>query len=116
MVTKEDRQVLREAARTALLATCKKTSDRDVLSTRGWELQTSKSYRRIGCHGDGDVLYATVHHRDGQPDLTAPSGVLKYIVAAQPRVVMELLDQLDELERKLCDAQVLIQRLEKVTP
>lgn len=63
-----------------------------------WKLQTSNSYRRIGTHyGDGDVLCAVTQWRDGHPDLHAAPGVLDYIVAAQPRVVLELLDEIDRL-------------------
>lgn len=64
-----------------------------------WEIQTSNSFRRIGTpHGDGNVLCATVHPRDRHPDLLVTADVLQYLVAVQPRVVLELLDQLDAVE------------------
>jgi hypothetical protein len=66
-----------------------------------WALQTSNSFRRIGGRGDGDVLCATTHPVDGHPDLLAAPGVLDYIVAAQPRVVLALLDELDRCEETL---------------
>jgi hypothetical protein len=101
-VTKEDRQALRIAARAALLATSMKTSDRHAVLACDWQLQTSNSFRRIGTQGrgDGDVLCATTHPVDHHPDLLAPSGVLDYIVAAQPRVVLELLDYIDKIEQE----------------
>ena len=100
-MTNEDRLVLRAAARAALLATCKKTSDQYIMLSGNWQLQTSNSFRRIGIEGrgDGDVLCATTQPSDRHPDLLAPSAVLDYIVAAQPRVVLELLDCLDKIER-----------------
>lgn len=63
-----------------------------------WSVQTSNSFRRIGTvHGDGNVLCAITQPSDRQPDLHAPAGVLDYIVAAHPLVVLELLDQLDRV-------------------
>jgi len=63
---------------------------------RPWSVQTSNSFRRIGTdRGDGNVLCAITQPSDRQPDLHAPAGVLDYIVAAHPLVVLELLDQLD---------------------
>jgi hypothetical protein len=131
-MTTEQRQKLREAALAAMNATRAKTSagHRAALAA-DWELQTSNSWRRIGAHGDGDVLCPTTHHLDRHPDLTAPSGVLDYIVAAQPRVVLALLDQLDAAERllsrlaevearlddtdrKLRDAQIVVEELRRV--
>lgn len=99
MVNAEERQLLREAARAAIAATPPRTSVQRVLSR--WELQTSNSFRRIGCHGDGDVLCATTHPSDRHPDLLAPREVLAYLIAAQPSVVLDLLDQLDVLEQQL---------------
>ena len=120
-MTSEQRQKLREAAQRAWY------------SGRGptpWVLQTSNSFRRIGTDRDGDVLCAsaTTHPIDRHPDLTAQIGVLDYIVAAQPPVVLELLDQLDaaeqllqrlaevetrldETDRKFREAQVLVEQL-----
>lgn len=95
----DDRQKLRSAALAAIAATPPRTSVQRALGR--WELQTSNSFRRIGCHGDGDVLCGTKHPRDGHPDLLAPAGVLDYIVAAQPRVFLELLDYVDMIELKL---------------
>ena len=37
--------------------------------------------------------------REAHRDLLAPAGVLDYVVAAQPRVVLALLDYLDKIER-----------------
>lgn len=92
MVTHRLRQDLRAAALTAL------DSTRSATPRVDWRLQTSNSYRRIGAHGDGDVLCATNHPRDHQPDLLARPGVLEYVVAAQPSVVLALLDALDALD------------------
>ena len=86
-MTQDARQKLRDAALAAL--------DED------WQLQTSNSLRRIGTpFGDGDVLCGTKHPIDGHPDLLAAPGVLDYIVAAQPRIVLQLLDALDMAETK----------------
>jgi hypothetical protein len=68
---------------------------------RDWELQTSNSFRRIGAAGDGDVLCGTIQRSDGHPDLLAKPEVLEYIVAAQPRVVLELLDEIERLRLAL---------------
>lgn len=103
-MNKEDRQKLREAALVAQSG----VNERGVAAgARGigagirlrtvWDIQTSNSFRRIGQYGDGDVLCA-VTQRDGHPDLMAPPGVLEYIVAAQPYVVLELLAALDACE------------------
>ncbi len=63
---------------------------------RPWSVQTSNSFRRIGTdRGDGDVLCAVTQRSDGHPDLHAAKGVLEYIVAAHPFVVLELIDQRD---------------------
>jgi hypothetical protein len=63
---------------------------------RPWSVQTSNSFRRIGTdRGDGDVLCAVTQQSDGHPDLHAATGVLDYIVAAHPFVVLELLEQRD---------------------
>ena len=63
---------------------------------RPWSVQTSNSFRRIGTdRGDGDVLCAVTQRSDGHPDLHAAAGVLDYIVAAHPFVVLELLSQRD---------------------
>ena len=65
---------------------------------RPWSVQTSNSFRRIGTdRGDGNVLCAVTQPSDGHPDLHAPAGVLDYIVAAHPSVVLELLDQQDRV-------------------
>jgi hypothetical protein len=68
-----------------------------------YELQTSNSFRRIGQRygGDGDVLCGTTQRSDGHPDLHAAPGVLEFIVAACPDVVIELLDALERAEEKL---------------
>jgi hypothetical protein len=91
-----DRLALRELATTAACAVVQPYAR---LRPGSWELQTSNSFRRIGMHGDGDVLCAVTQRSDNHPDLLAPRGVLEYIVAAQPSVVLALLDQLDGAER-----------------
>jgi hypothetical protein len=98
-VTPDDRANLRLVAQTALNA----TTPRTVVERRlgRWSLQTSNSFRRIGCHGDGDVLCGTKHPIDGHPDLLAPPGVLDYIVAVQPCVVLELLEELRQCAEAL---------------
>lgn len=96
---KEQRQQLRDAAIAAVNATRAKTRERRTALAGDWALQTSNSFRRIGAHGDGDVLCATTHPSDRHPDLLAPPGVLDYLVAAQPRIVLELLDYLDKIEQ-----------------
>ncbi len=107
-VTHEARQKLREAATVAVKAVaCPYARQRPG----SWSLQTSNSFRRIGMHGDGDVLCATVHPSDRHPDLSAPPGVLDYIVAAQPRVVLTLLDEIEALEGKLRDASVVCDKI-----
>jgi len=84
-VTSLELKALREAANLALLV----GSDR-------WELQTSNSFRRIGtARGDGNVLCGAVQWCDAHPDLMAASGVLDYIIAAQPSVMIELLEDLE---------------------
>jgi hypothetical protein len=97
-VTREQRQALRDIALTALSATRPDREERQAAPRDAWKLQTSNSHRRIGAHGDGDVLCGTTHPRDHHPDLLARPGVLEYIVATQPRVVLELLDALDALD------------------
>ena len=94
-MTRDERQQLRNAAVIALNASRVHSG---VHRASDWQLQTSNSFRRIGTHGDGDVLCAVTHPSDRQPDLLAPRGVLDYIVAAQPRIVLELLDYVDKLE------------------
>lgn len=98
-MTSDDRQLLRDAALVALRATPPRSSVERVLDR--WRLQTSNSFRRIGSRGDGDVLCGTKHPIDGHPDLLAAPGVLDYVVAAQPRVVLQFLDDVDALEDKL---------------
>ena len=94
-MTNEGRQKLRELAVTAARAT---PLDRSGAAVARWQLQTSNSFRRIGTdRGDGDVLCAVTQRSDGHPDLHAAPGVLDYIVAADPRAVLELLDELDHL-------------------
>jgi hypothetical protein len=128
-MTHEGRQKLREAALAAARAVRERTRDTSGRLPGDWELQTSNSYRRIGAHGDGDVLCAVTQRSDNHPDLHAPPDVLKYIVAAQPSVVLALLDQLDaakqllsklsevearldETDRKFREAQVLVEQLQ----
>lgn len=111
-MTHEDRQTLREAALAAMAGIPPRTAVQRALSR--WELQTSNSFRRIGCLGDGDVLCGTKHPIDAHPDLLAAPGVLNYIVAAQPRVVLQLLDEVDALEDKLAAAKILCDRITDV--
>ena len=112
-MTLDDRQELRAAAMAALAGTSGRTSVQRALSR--WELQTSNSFRRIGTvHGDGDVLCGTKHPIDGHPDLLAAPGVLDYIVAAQPRVLVQLLDDVAALEDKLAAAKVQCDRIADV--
>lgn len=90
---REERQGLREAAE------CAARARRESTRNPAWELQTSNSFRRIGMCGDGDILCAITHPRDRHPDLLAPPGVLEYVVAAQPRVILALLDYIDKIEQ-----------------
>lgn len=102
---REERDRLRAAATRALDATLTREGDRQPSD---WQLQTSNSFRRIGTqYGDGDVLCGTKHHLDGHPDLLAKPGVLDYLVAAQPRVVLQLLDYVDALEDNSARASTL---------
>lgn len=100
-MTKDDRQKLRDAAFAVV----------PWAVERRWELQTSNSFRRIGARGDGDVLCATTQPSDGHPDLHAAPGVLDYIVAAQPRAVVALLDDMDALEHKLAAAREICDKI-----
>lgn len=104
----DERHKLREAAVVAVNAIPPRTSVERVLGR--WSLQTSNSFRRIGCHGDGDVLCGTKQPSDGHPDLLAAPGVLDYIVAAQPRVVIALLDQIDALEARCAEHVTAVER------
>ncbi len=109
-MTKEERQKLREVASRAVRARFEPSTDPSP-----WELQTSNSWRRIGTrHGDGDILCGITQQSDGHPDLHAPPGVLDYIVASQPAVVLALLDELDALEDKLRAAYVICNKVEAV--
>ena len=115
-MTRDQRQTLRDAALAAVNSTRIRTRREPLAGA--WEIQTSNSFRRIGTHGngDGDVLCGTKHPIDGHPDLLAPPGVLDYIVAAQPSVVLALLDALELLEqeasqlRAVCEVAVKIRR------
>jgi hypothetical protein len=127
-MTREERQKLRESARAAADAVDDPSRHAFARGRGDWELQTSNSFRRIGAHGDGDVLCAVTQRSDNHPDLHAAPAVLKYIVAAQPAVVLPLLDQLDvaemllsklsevearldETDRKFREAQILVEQL-----
>lgn len=102
-VTIDDRNKLRSLA-TALLA------------TGLWELQTSNSFRRIGTsRSDGDVLCATTQRPDGHPDLHGAPGVLSYLIASQPRGVIDLLDQIDELEQSLQEAMTICDQFKSIS-
>jgi len=109
--SRDDRQKLREAVRDVQV---RALVDSTLSSFTNWELQTSNSFRRIGQRGDGDILCGTKHPIDGQPDLLAAPGVLDYIVAAQPRVVVGLLNDLDVTEEKLRRARILCDRVEDI--
>jgi hypothetical protein len=75
-----------------------------------WVLQTSNSFRRIGTlRGDGNVLRGHVQQHDGHPDLASAPGVLDYIVAAQPSVVISLLEDLDMAEERLQKTQLVVE-------
>lgn len=111
-MTQAERQQLRDAAQLAMDATPPRSSVERVLDR--WRLQTSNSFRRIGLHGDGDVLCGTKHPIDGHPDLLAKPAVLDYIVAAQPAVVLALLDDINALEDKLRQAQVVGEKIADV--
>jgi hypothetical protein len=113
-VTSDDRDKLRSAAEAAIAATPPRTSVEKVLDR--WHLQTSNSFRRIGCHGDGDVVCGTKHPIDGHPDLLAKPAVLDYIVAAQPHTVISLLDDIAALEDKLAAARALTDKLTAQLP
>ena len=113
-MTKEQRQKLRDTALAAVNGTRARSDVRHAALAADWALQTSNSFRRIGGHGDGDVLCGTKHPIDAHPDLLAAPGVLNYIVAAQPRVVLQLLDDVDALEDKLAAARVVTDKIEDV--
>ena len=112
-MTPEEKQTLRHAALDASAA-IRDRLNIGVVRDECWTLQTSNSFRRIGCHGDGDVLCGTKHPSDGHPDLLAAPAVLDYIVAAQPRVMHELLDEITALEAKLDAARALGDRIADV--
>ena len=114
MMTPEDRQKLRDAALTAVNGTRARSNVARAALAADWKLWTSNSFRRIGAHGDGDVLSGTKHPIDGQPDLLAAPGVLDYIIAAQPRIVIQLLDDVAALEDKLGAARVVSDKIEDV--
>ena len=114
MMTPEDRQKLRDAALTAVNGTRARSNMAHAALAADWKLWTSNSFRRIGAHGDGDVLCGTKHPIDGQPDLLAAPGVLDYMIAAQPRVVIQLLDDVAALEDKLEKACVISNKIEDV--
>lgn len=81
-----------------------------------WELQTGCSWRRIGCDGrDGNILRPNNHHIDGHPDLAAGDNVLGYIIAAQPRNVLKLFAEIDQLRARIAEleAQLLKERNDK---
>lgn len=110
-MTRDDRQKLREAVRDVQV---RAFVDSTLSTFANWELQTSNSFRRIGQRGDGDILCGTKHPIDGHPDLLAAPGVLDYIVAAQPRVIVGLLHDLDEAEEKLRQARIICDRVEGI--
>ena len=113
-MTRDERQKLRAAALAAVNGTRPCSGTRHAAPAENWQLQTSNSFRRIGTNGDGDVLCGTKHPVDGHADLLAARGVLDYIVAAQPRVVLQLLDDVAALEDKLAAAKILCDRITDV--
>lgn len=115
MINHDDRQKLRDAALAAVNGTRARSDARRAAPAADWTLQTSNSFRRIGTlYGDGDVLCGTKHPIDAHPDLLAAAGVLDYIVAAQPRVVIQLLDDVDALEDKLHKAEIICGKIADV--
>lgn len=116
-MTKEQRQQLRDAARVAVNSTIDRLpAGRRAAWATEWSLQTSNSFRRIGTsHGDGDVVCGTKHPIDGHPDLLAPPGVLDYIVAAQPSVVIQLLEDLDAADGRLQRTRTFAEKLLAMT-
>ena len=113
-MTGDERQKLRDAAQAAVNGTHTRSNERGAALVADWKLQTSNSFRRIGAHGDGDVLCGTKHPIDAHPDLFGAPGVLDYVVAAQPRVVIQLLDDVDALEDKLDQARVISRTISNV--
>lgn len=105
LTAEKHRKVLRDVALAAVNATRAKRSQREAALAADWQIQTSNSFRRIGAHGDGDVLCGTNHPFDRHPDLLAPPGVLEYVVAAQPRVMLSLLDTVEKIEREVFSLQ-----------
>jgi hypothetical protein len=105
LTAEKHRKVLRDVAIAAVNATRAKRGQREAALAADWKIQTSNSFRRIGGHGDGDVLCGTTHPIDRHPDLLAPPGVLEYVVAAQPRVVLSLLDTVEKIEREVFSLQ-----------
>lgn len=64
-----------------------------------WRVQTGCSWRRIGTdNGDGDVLRPCTHPHDGWPDIAAPVENLEYIAEANPKTILALLDEIDQLK------------------
>jgi hypothetical protein len=114
-MTGDARQKLRDAALAVRAGLRSRGQERRPAFMEEWQVQTSNSFRRIGTvHGDGDVLCGTKHPIDGHPDLLAAPGVLDYIVAAQPRVLVQLLDDVASLEDKLAAAKVQCDRIADV--
>lgn len=108
-MTTEERQKLRDAALAAVNSTRARSNVHHAALAEDWKLQTSNSFRRIGTlYGDGDVLCGTKHPIDAHPDLLAAPGVLDYVIAAQPRVVLQLLDDVEAAEAKLQLAQGIV--------
>lgn len=110
-MTGDERQKLRKVARFAANSALARSLERDAPLAVDWQLQTSNSFRRIGAYGDGDVLCGTKHPVDGQPDLLAAPGVLDYIVAAQPRAVIQLLDDVEAADDKLHRTRTFAEKL-----
>ena len=116
-MTKEKRQQLREAALAAQNGTIDRLpAGRRAAWAADWKIQTSNSFRRIGTtHGDGDVVCGTKHPIDGHPDLLVDPRVLDYIVAAQPSVVIQLLEDLDVADGRLQRTRTFAEKLLAMT-
>ena len=61
------------------------------------------------------MVCGTKHPIDGHPDLLAPPGVLDYIVAAQPSVVIQLLEDLDAADGRLQRTRTFAEKLLAMT-
>ena len=114
---RDERQKLRDAALFAVNGARMRSLMVPVVvsaATAEWKLWTSNSFRRISAHGDGDVLCGTKHPIDVHPDLLAAPGVLEYIVAVQPKVLVQLLDALELVEQKVLQLRAVCEAAVKI--